>query len=134
MHHYKWDLGHQAAGTSVRVDLDGTEANVRLLDSSNYSRYAADQSHRYADGGHYKVVANPAAGSEQRLLVRRDRLRRLSGPSGRNRPGFQLRVVEATGKAAPSFWEGLVFSSTPFEQRFVTPVTPDIALDKVEAA
>lgn len=54
MQHLKFDIGHQAAGSRVRVDLEGTEANVRLLDSSNYSRYAADQSHRYADGGHYK--------------------------------------------------------------------------------
>jgi hypothetical protein len=53
MIHTKFDLGHQPAGTVVRVTLEGTEANVRLLDRSNYREYAADRRHHYI-GGHYR--------------------------------------------------------------------------------
>lgn len=52
LHNY-WDLGNVAEGTQVRVDIQGDECNVRLLDSSNYRAYKADQRHRYF-GGHYK--------------------------------------------------------------------------------
>lgn len=34
-----WDLRHQKAGALVRVTLTGSEANVRLLDSSNYHAF-----------------------------------------------------------------------------------------------
>ncbi len=66
MNHLKFDLGNLSAGTAIRVDLEGTEANVRLLDSSNYRLYAAGGGHRYADGGHYKsspaVLRVPSSG------------------------------------------------------------------------
>ena len=65
MHHYKWDLGHQSTGTVVRVDLEGTEANVKLMDSSNYRQYGADKQHRFY-GGHYRsspiMLQVPSAG------------------------------------------------------------------------
>lgn len=48
-----WDLGQVASGAVVQVDLAGTEANVKLVDSSNFSAYKAGRQHRYY-GGHYK--------------------------------------------------------------------------------
>jgi hypothetical protein len=47
-----WDLGQLAAGAVVEVKLTGTEANVKLLDASNFSAYKAGGRHRYY-GGHY---------------------------------------------------------------------------------
>lgn len=41
------------AGDVIRVELSGTEANVRLLDTANYRSYAAGGTHRYI-GGHYR--------------------------------------------------------------------------------
>jgi hypothetical protein len=45
-----WDLGQQPAGAIVEVALTGTEANVRLMDSSNYSSFKAGRRHRYHGG------------------------------------------------------------------------------------
>jgi hypothetical protein len=46
-----WDLGTRSRGEIVEVTLSGTAANVRLLDSSNFSAYKAGRKHRY-QGGH----------------------------------------------------------------------------------
>ncbi len=45
------DLGHQNAGTTVRVRLDGSVANVILLDPTNFGQYRAGLPFRYT-GGH----------------------------------------------------------------------------------
>ena len=47
-----YDLGYQSAGAVVEVTLAGTEANVRLLDSSAFQSYRAGGQHQYY-GGHY---------------------------------------------------------------------------------
>jgi hypothetical protein len=41
-----WDLGQQSAGTFVQVTLSGNAANVRLLDSANYSAFKAGRNAR----------------------------------------------------------------------------------------
>lgn len=46
-----YDLGQQETGTIVEVALSGNAANVRLLDSSNFSSYRAGKKHSY-HGGH----------------------------------------------------------------------------------
>ncbi|GAA1026179.1 MULTISPECIES: DUF1883 domain-containing protein [Amycolatopsis] len=65
MRFVSWDLGQQPAGARVRVDLKGTEANVRLLDPTNFAAYKAGRGHNYV-GGHYKrspvVLAIPTTG------------------------------------------------------------------------
>lgn len=53
MKYMKWELGHQSAGSVVKVELDGTEANVRLLDQANLQSFDAGREHRYF-GGHTK--------------------------------------------------------------------------------
>lgn len=50
MNYLVWDLKQQSRGTRVQVTLAGNAANVRLMDSSNYSSYKAGRSHRYAGG------------------------------------------------------------------------------------
>src|SRR5688572_2886706 len=45
------DLGSLRGGEIVEVTLGGTAANVRLMDSTNFSSYRAGRRHRY-QGGH----------------------------------------------------------------------------------
>ena len=51
------DLGHVAAGSTVRVNLRGTEANVLLLDGPNFTRYQNGRDYHYY-GGHF--IQSPA--------------------------------------------------------------------------
>src|SRR5215211_1991713 len=45
-----YDLGQQKRGTAFRVHLSGSAANVRLMDSSNFSSYRNGRKHRYYGG------------------------------------------------------------------------------------
>lgn len=42
-----YDMGQLKRGQRVQVTLSGNAANVRLMDSSNYSSYKAGRSHKY---------------------------------------------------------------------------------------
>jgi pyruvate/oxaloacetate carboxyltransferase len=53
MKHLVIDLGYIEAHTPVRITISGTEANIQLLDASNYSHYKNGRNYRYV-GGHYK--------------------------------------------------------------------------------
>ena len=44
------DLGNRRAGEIVEITLSGSAANVRLLDSSNFSSYRNGRRHRYYGG------------------------------------------------------------------------------------
>lgn len=44
------DLGQRPAGTRVVVGLEGSSANVLLLDRQNYALYRAQRSFRYQGG------------------------------------------------------------------------------------
>jgi hypothetical protein len=44
------NLGHRRSGEIVQVKLSGSAANVRLLDSSNFSSYKSGRNHRYYGG------------------------------------------------------------------------------------
>ncbi|RZK98335.1 MAG: DUF1883 domain-containing protein [Pedobacter sp.] len=50
MKYLVYDLGQLKRGQRVQVTLSGNAANVRLMDSSNYSSYKSGRSHRYAGG------------------------------------------------------------------------------------
>jgi len=50
IHH---DLGYQPAGAVVVVTLSGTEANVQLLDETNFRSYERGDTHHYY-GGHFR--------------------------------------------------------------------------------
>jgi hypothetical protein len=45
-----YNLGHLSAGSVVEVTLSGSAANVRLMDSSNFSSYKSGRNHRYHGG------------------------------------------------------------------------------------
>jgi hypothetical protein len=45
-----YNLGHLQRGQVVQVTLSGSAANVRLMDSSNYSNYKNGRKHRYYGG------------------------------------------------------------------------------------
>jgi hypothetical protein len=47
------DLGHQTAGATVTVRLNGSVANVVLVDEANFGRYRSGQPFLYT-GGHYR--------------------------------------------------------------------------------
>lgn len=48
-----YDLGYLNGGETVIVTLKGTEANVRLLDNTNFQYYRNGKNHNYY-GGHYR--------------------------------------------------------------------------------
>lgn len=60
-----YDLGYRPAGETIEVTLSGSAANVRLMDSSNFSSYRNGRAHRY-QGGLVKrspfIVTIPHAG------------------------------------------------------------------------
>lgn len=71
MNFTQYDLGYQSAGTIVRVDLEGTEANVRLLDDANFAKFKRGADHRYV-GGHYKsspVLLETPTGGQWHVVV-----------------------------------------------------------------
>lgn len=45
-----YDLGHVAGGSVVEISLQGSAANVRLMDSANFSSYKNGRQHRYFGG------------------------------------------------------------------------------------
>jgi hypothetical protein len=45
-----YDLGLLSGGETIVVTLQGTAANVRLMDSINFSAYRAGGQHRYFGG------------------------------------------------------------------------------------
>jgi len=57
-------LGFRSSGT-VEVDLQGTEANVLLLDDASFAQYRGGRAYRY-HGGHFRAspvhLAIPYAG------------------------------------------------------------------------
>lgn len=50
MKYLVYDLGQLKRGQRVQVTLSGNAANVRLMDSSNFSSYKSGRSHRYTGG------------------------------------------------------------------------------------
>jgi hypothetical protein len=52
MNYLHFDVGNQQAGTVVRASLRGSESDVFLVDSLNFSKFKRGQSFQYT-GGHY---------------------------------------------------------------------------------
>jgi len=50
MKYLVYDLGQLKSGQRVQVTLSGSAANVRLMDSSNFSSYKSGARHRYTGG------------------------------------------------------------------------------------
>ena len=45
-----YDLGNQSRGTTIEVTLQGSAANVQLLDSSNFQNYRSGRRYKYSGG------------------------------------------------------------------------------------
>ncbi|MYA43299.1 MAG: DUF1883 domain-containing protein [Gemmatimonadetes bacterium] len=97
--HYK--LGHVAAGTVAEVTLQGSAANVRLMDQSNFNNYRAGRRHRYQGG--------LAKRSPVRLQVPRSGTWHVTvdmqGLRGTVRSGMRIIYAEAL-KPLPAINEG----------------------------
>lgn len=46
----QYSLGHRKSGEIIQVNLSGSAANVRLMDSSNFQNYKSGRQHRYQGG------------------------------------------------------------------------------------
>ena len=59
--HFQVDVGSGA----IRVDLSGSEANVKVMDDYNFRQYTSGLQHQYF-GGHYKrspaIIRPPSSG------------------------------------------------------------------------
>lgn len=92
------DLGEQPAGAEVTVRLEGTAANVLLLDAHNYSCYRAARPFRYA-GGMFRT-------SPARVTIPRDGHWHLVVDLGGFRGRVRARIAEITPPPGQSTQEG----------------------------
>lgn len=99
-----YDLGYMRGGEIIEVILQGSAANVRLMDSSNFSSYKAGRDHRYQGGlvrkspFHVKV---PRAGNWH-ITVDMAGLRGTTRSSIRQLPGSLPTAQEAPLTSVPS--------------------------------
>jgi hypothetical protein len=97
-----YDLGRLGRGVFVVVNLSGSAANVRLMDSSNYHNYKNGRSHRYTGGLATKSPVRLAVPSDGHWYVAVD----LNGLRGTVRSSVsvepaRLPRLRATGMTAP---------------------------------
>lgn len=50
MNYNVYDLNNRSQGDIVEISLQGSAANVRLMDSSNYQNYKNGREHKYKGG------------------------------------------------------------------------------------
>lgn len=86
MQHVKYDLGHVKRGSTVVVTLD-KQANVQLMDSSNYSNYNSGRRCRYFGGLIKSSPASIPVPTDGHWYVAID----LGGNSGRIRSGVSVQ-------------------------------------------
>jgi hypothetical protein len=72
MSYLKFPLGNQRGGTLVRVNLQGVESDVFLVDSANLTSFERGSDFHYT-GGHYKSspiqLVTPSAGEWTTVVV-----------------------------------------------------------------
>jgi hypothetical protein len=87
-----YDLGHLERGAVVEVTLQGSAANVRLMDSGNFSSYRAGRQHRYHGGlvqrSPYRVTV-PSSGHWHATVD-------MQGLQGTVRSGIRVIPASAT--------------------------------------
>lgn len=86
MQHVKYDLGQVKRGSTVVVTLD-KQANVQLMDSSNYSNYTHGRQYRYVGGLMRRSPASIPVPRDGHWYVAID----LGGGSGRIRSGVNVQ-------------------------------------------
>jgi hypothetical protein len=89
------DLGYRQSGDVVEVQLSGSAANVRLLDSSNLQRYRSGQAHRYYGGlaRQSPVRLSVPSNGQWHLVVDMQGLRGTTRSAVRVIPGPALRPL-----------------------------------------
>ena len=92
-----YDLGYVQAGCVVEVTLQGSAANVRLLDSSNFYSYQRGQRHRYYGGLVTRSPARIAVPSSGNWHVAVD----MQGLQGSTRCAIRIIPAEALRPLAP---------------------------------
>lgn len=110
-----YDLGHLSRGETVEVILQGNAANVRLMDSSNFSNYRNGRRHRYYGGLATKSPVHITVPNSGHWYVTIDMqgLRGSTRSSVRVLPGPLPTIQEAPLSSVPSLLhdddEGLEF-------------------------
>jgi uncharacterized protein DUF1883/TIR domain-containing protein len=101
------DLGQLKRGDVVEVTLSGSAANVRLLDSSNFSRYRMGQQHRFRGGLARRSPVRLSVPSSGRWHVAVDMqgLRGTTRAGVRVIPGSALRPLPAIAEQRPALAE-----------------------------
>lgn len=101
------DLGNLNRGDVVEVTLSGSAANVRLLDSSNFSRYQRGQQHRYHGGLARQSPVRIGVPSSGRwhLAVDMQGLRGTTRAGVRVIPGSALRPLPPIVEQRPALVE-----------------------------
>lgn len=86
-----YDLGYQKRGTLIQVELSGSAANVRLLDSSAFQNYRNGRRHRYYGGLIRRSPARLVVPQNGRWHIAVD----MQGLRGQTRSGIQVFPPEA---------------------------------------
>ena len=86
-----YNLGHVASGSVVEIMLQGSAANVRLMNSSNFNSYKAGRRHRYHGGLAKKSPVRLCVPSSGTWHVTID----MQGLRGTVRSGVQIIPGEA---------------------------------------
>lgn len=114
MKYLVYDLGQLSRGQRVKVTLSGNAANVRLMDSSNFSDYKSGRSHKYAGGLVTKspVVLGVPISGHWYVTVDMQGLRGTTNASVRVLPSALPQYQEAPLSSVPSLVQGQ--HDTPF--------------------
>lgn len=108
MKYLVYDMGQLKRGQRVQVTLSGNAANVRLMDSSNYSIYKAGRSHKYTGGLVTKspiTLGVPSSGHWY-VTVDMQGLRGSTNASVRVLPSALPEYQEASLSSVPSLVHG----------------------------
>lgn len=108
MKYLVWDLKQLQRGQRVQVALSGSAANVRLMDSSNYSNYKSGRSHRYAGGLVTKspVILGVPSSGHWFVTVDMQGLRGSTNASVRVLPSALPAYQDAPLSSVPSLVQG----------------------------
>jgi hypothetical protein len=114
-----YDLGFMRGGEIIEVTLQGSAANVRLMDSSNFNSYKSGRSHRY-QGGLVKRspfrVQVPRSGTWH-ITVDMAGLKGSTRSSIRQLPGTLPTAQEAPLESVPTLLRQRVIEADEKEQR-----------------
>jgi hypothetical protein len=98
-----YNLGYLDRGSIVEITLQGSAANVRLMDPSNFSSYKAGRAHRYHGGlANRSPVRLPVPNSGSwHVTVDMQGLRGTVRSNVRVVPGAAIRPLPAINEAPP---------------------------------